>query len=376
MKRNKVGVTTLYTGYNFGSSLQAYSLIKKIRDLGYDSNIITNDISLVKGRNVTVNKVTCIAFKSLLHPGMFLKMFRAYKASFDKPISEKTKELIEYFNENMLSIEQISENTNNEYSAFISGSDQIWNADTLFLNPDYFLRFAPSDKRIAYAPSMGSGVIPKFNKKKFGEYISEYRMLSLREKQSVELIKKEFDLEAEFVCDPTLFYDKNEWEIILNSNKNKKDYIFLYFLSRPDDSFLEIISKYYKGKDIYYAPYLFDNMEKFGMTYLDLGPFDFVKTIMNAYFVFTDSYHGTLFSANLNTNFNVLKRNYVKGKDESPRISSFLELISLQNKYIDSSGNNISLEEINFEIVNSKLIKFKRRSIEYLKQSLLEVTND
>ena len=45
----KVGICTLFTGYNYGSSLQAFAIKKTIDKLGYDPIIFKLSGSLVKG---------------------------------------------------------------------------------------------------------------------------------------------------------------------------------------------------------------------------------------------------------------------------------------------------------------------------------------
>lgn len=52
----KVGICTLFTGYNYGSSLQAFALKKTIDKLGYDPIIFKLSGSLVKGRDVRPKK--------------------------------------------------------------------------------------------------------------------------------------------------------------------------------------------------------------------------------------------------------------------------------------------------------------------------------
>ena len=48
---NKILLTTLFSGYNYGSSLQAFATKCIIEDLGYDCELVARK-SLVKGRNV------------------------------------------------------------------------------------------------------------------------------------------------------------------------------------------------------------------------------------------------------------------------------------------------------------------------------------
>lgn len=46
------------------------------------------------------------------------------------------------------------------YDKFVCGSDQVWCTTTTYVDPLMYLRFAPQEKRIAYAPSLGRDYIP------------------------------------------------------------------------------------------------------------------------------------------------------------------------------------------------------------------------
>lgn len=54
--------------------------------------------------------------------------------------------------------------SNEDVLACVCGSDQIWNATNIYIDPVYYLKFAPVNKRVAYAPSFGKSEIPQYNK--------------------------------------------------------------------------------------------------------------------------------------------------------------------------------------------------------------------
>lgn len=58
---NKVGIITLYRGYNYGTSLQAYALKKAISDLGYDTEILWTNENTHAGRDIRVEKIVRMA---------------------------------------------------------------------------------------------------------------------------------------------------------------------------------------------------------------------------------------------------------------------------------------------------------------------------
>lgn len=98
-----------------------------------------------------------------------------------------------------------------EAVACFSGSDQIWNSSTLYVDPLYYLRFAPKQKRVALSPSFGRNFIADYNKNKMKKWINDYPYLSVREDSGVKLIKELTGLEAQHLLDPTLIINSEEW---------------------------------------------------------------------------------------------------------------------------------------------------------------------
>ena len=167
----KIGVATVYTGYNYGSALQAYATKQILSDMGYEAEILKISGSLVKGRDIRLKKLFTVAFRSLIHKGG-VKSLKNYSSSISKEFKEGTIELFHDFfckeiSPLVLSFSNLRKKAkNSEYAAFICGSDQVWNSAVFYVDPFYYLRFAPLEKRIAFAPSFGRDFVPDYNKKK------------------------------------------------------------------------------------------------------------------------------------------------------------------------------------------------------------------
>lgn len=65
---NKVLLTTVFTGFNYGSSLQAFAGKTLLKSLGYDCELVAQK-SLVKGRDIRLGKLLTILTRSLLLRG-------------------------------------------------------------------------------------------------------------------------------------------------------------------------------------------------------------------------------------------------------------------------------------------------------------------
>ena len=172
----KIGIATVYTGYNYGSALQAYATKKILSDMGYEADVLKLCGSLAKGRDVRLGKLITIAWRSLLHKGG-IKNLKNYSTNMSKMFKKGTIELFdEFFNDEisprLISYSDLKRKAkSDEYAAFVCGSDQVWNSAVFYVDPFYYLRFAPFEKRIAFAPSFGRDFVPDYNIKKIGKYI-------------------------------------------------------------------------------------------------------------------------------------------------------------------------------------------------------------
>ena len=95
--------------------------------------------------------------------------------------------------------------------------------------------------------------------------------------------------------------------------------------------------------------------EKFRMLerydFIDIDPIDYVSLISNANYVFTDSFHSTLFSINLCTNFATFDRQFIHGQLQSSRIIDLLNRCNLSDHFITNKIDISSLSKINEDIL-------------------------
>ena len=229
MKKQKIGIATVYTGFNYGSALQAFATKTLLSEMGYEGEVLKLSGSLLPGRDVRVKKILTVLFRSMLHPGG-VKSLKNYGDSIKKPLSRESAEMFRQFAD--YHIRPYEEKYNNlknlahsdEYCAFLCGSDQIWNSAVFYVDPFYYLRFAPEGKRIAFAPSFGRDFIPSYNKRKIKKFVSGIKYKSVREESGVALIKELTGDSAQVLIDPTLVLNADEWtkNLKLKENQIKK----------------------------------------------------------------------------------------------------------------------------------------------------------
>ena len=371
MGNKKIGIATVYTGFNYGSALQAFATKTLISKMGYDGEILKLSGSLLPGRDVRIKKTLTVLLRSSLHPGG-LKSLKNYGDSIKKPLSSESREMFRQFADYKLCPREVKYKDikksacSDEYYTFLCGSDQVWNSAVFYVDPFYYLRFAPEEKRVAFAPSFGRDFIPKYNKRKIRKYVSGIKHKSVREESGVQLIKELTGDTAQMLLDPTLVLTPEEWTKALKiKDIEQEKYLLAYFLDEPSEkakkAVAEISEKY--GLKIIGLPYSFEDIS-WAANIADAGPSEFVEYIKNASFVCTDSFHGTAFSLNFNIPFYTFEREYGNAGKQSERVISILDIVSQKDRYEPENIENAF--GVSFDNVNSVLREQREKSKKYL----------
>ena len=366
----KVLLTTVFTGYNYGSSLQAFAGKKILSQIGLDCELVAMK-SLVRGRDIRLGKLFAILWRSLVHArNSGEKSLTTYKSGYTKKMVGDSVVRFQQFTDVYLKPSYLSwnslKNKAKECVACFAGSDQIWNSSTMYVDPLYYLRFAPAKKRMAFAPSFGRDFISDYNKAKMLKWISEFSNISIREDSGAKLIKELTGRDAIHLIDPTLMLDGNTWRESLDIKKNGAYYILAYFLDKPSELAREAIENLKNALkcEVIAIPYHFEDM-----SYCDriesAGPVEFLNLIDNAICVLTDSFHGTAFSINLQTPFYIFGRSYGTAHSQNSRVESILKLVKMEERF-EPQDPVKNLKNLDFEYSEQILFAERTKAIDYI----------
>lgn len=376
---NKVGHITFFESNNYGTVLQAYALQHVISKLGYESEIINFKRDTVLKTKDTRKKYFRLFQKLRQTPDLLLIFYPFVKNRNRNKVLNFNK-----FRNNYLkisqkkydSIEKISEDEVN-YSLFITGSDMVWSSDRSNNLDIYFLQFTKTNKRIAYAPSFGSSMLSKQEQKYYKDLLDGFVHISCRERNGVNIVKKLTGRnDIPLVVDPTLLLKKNEWVNKFNlSNLKAKPYVLCYLF--------EGLSKELKSKVYKFAKSLGYNVKFIPMSFKDhlldcvfrtegYGPIEYLQLFFNASFVFTNSYHGLLFSLIFEKSFLVIKRKKHKHWAQfEDRLESMLSYLNLSERFIDEESIlHKDIVNINYVSILKKFEILRKYSIGYLEESI------
>ncbi len=392
--KSKIGIISLYyQNRNMGGLLQAYALCAKLRELGYFAEQITFDR---KASMVSQSKWRTF-FKA-----PFRYKLRSIKRNIEKVFfrlsrdhKEATKQIAaqnESFDRFALSIphsdmvytQKELPDCVEDYSVFITGSDQVWNmkADGEF--PAFFLDFVPHNKiKMSYAASISMTDISEEERSRIKDYLKSFHAVSVREKRAVELIQPLVSVPVAMNLDPTMLLSLQDWDASCGRRLVEGDYLFCYFLGERK-KLRNLANKYAKinGLKIVTLPYIVGKYRACDRFFGDIRlsgitPFEFVALIKYAKAVFTDSFHGSVFSILYHKDFFVFNKESA-GLHNS-RIYSLLDQFDLMQRFCDTTfkettGYMTSLPSIDYEGMEKKLQKYRADSIDFLNKNITTIS--
>lgn len=365
-KKIKVALVTWLGTGNFGTSLQSYALHEKVKEMGYDVCFL---------HPFVLPGVGSITYPQwILHALMtWLRRLKLYFRSQ----SEK-QQRIAMFNRDNYHHKYVCSHREyqcllSEVDVFMTGSDQIWNCRHTF-EPFMFLAFVGGGKRVAYASSLGTAVIPEVYEERVKKLLEPFSSIAVREKQAVSYLSSLLDKEISWVLDPTFLLTSESWKDFARKAKVHlplpDKYILCYFVgNRPEYvAQLKHVQKETGIKDIVLLPSLENGTCSLENTFVDeaAGPYEFVRYIIDASFVCTDSFHACALSINLEKDFVVFKR-FEDGDtcSQNGRIYDLLFLFHLQERLYNRAEKNWVIP-IDYTAIEEIVKQERLRSENYL----------
>lgn len=391
-----IALVTCYFQPNYGSQLQAYAT-----QMAFDKLGIANETIRIDGLLPEINKAKYKYFLSKIFDRATIKdkmatvrKFLAKKRNhvyaenlrvrykmFEDFASTKFR-LSERYN----SKRELTENTH-KYSAFIVGSDQLWLPSNIAA--DYYtLNFVPVEiPKIALATSFGISKLPKKTAELASKFLDRLNHISVRETSGQKIAQELTDKDIAVVCDPTIMFSADDWAKALDAVENGnrfadgQKYIFVYFLGNNpwQREVVKIVQKETGLKIVQIAhsdEYVKTDVGFADFTPYNVGPKEFVELIRDAEFVFTDSFHCSVFSMLNHKKFFTFPRYSNDGTTSTNgRLYSLLSLVKHESRMVRKSDADTFLLDIpiDYELIDSELEHLRRFTWQWLQDALKDV---
>ena len=360
----KVGIVTIHKINNYGAVLQAYALNRYIRGLGHDAKTIdfrtyrvAESYKLfrpVENRMDLVRNGQALLFAGKLH---------RRKARFDQFLAEQVPMTSDaYYSNGELRSARF------DFDTYICGSDQIWNTHCRNYDDAFILEFARGrGARISYAASLGAENIHPDMQERFHRELSDYKAVSVREKDAVDIIAPLSGGDVTHVCDPVLLLTADQWKEVAAGQLMKEPYIFFYHVKGDIPGmrdYLRNLSKKTGMKVVAVTMNLREMLYPNVKSY-DAGPREFLSLSEPADYVVTNSFHATAFSLIFRKKMMVFAPH---GAGPS-RLTSVLETAGLMDRVWDKGCAPIEAE-IDYDRAWERLAPFVEEGKRFLQKNL------
>lgn len=363
----RIGILTFHYAHNYGAVLQAFALKTYLTRQGHD-------VKIINYRNKTIASKYSERMKSgipLKHLYRLNLLKRELNFLLNRPYAMKDwilqcrnfKQFIERY---LLDTEVIFNTSgfNEQYDILITGSDQVWTSQlTGGLDKFYLLDFEFRGYKVSYGASIACGYIPIKEVDTFRKCLKNFKYISTREKTLSDSIQEKLLLNSEIVLDPTLLLNKEEYITLAQECKlppQRKPYIFVYFVQ--EDTNMHNMALEYATKlgccviELhYYIKKGFDTSYQHAY----YGPNEFLNGMLNADFILTNSFHGTIFSI-------IFEKQFFSVYEQNPRIQNLLDSLNISERHISEYKPLDYVSDIDYNTLYYKLESMRKKSVDFL----------
>ena len=353
----RIGIITQPLIVNYGGILQNYALQQVLIRMGHKP--MTIDLLPPQHRKDIIKHY----IRFLIHlrwPDKWESPHRR-KKNINRFISKyiKTTHPVRKYSETIVNLYR--------FKTIIAGSDQIWRTmyngyytDHLYDEYFKFVESLPVGK-VVYAASFGTDEweYSQEQTETCRLLIHKANAVSVREKSGVELCRQYFGIEAQWVLDPTLLLDAQDYErLCARIPRAEGSFIAIYLLD-ADVKLTEKVKALARELEL---PLRFFSAGED----LTLSVEEWLAMFRDATYVITDSFHGTVFSIIFNRPF-ISVGNHTRGIS---RVLSLLEQFGLKERLSSEISAEILLRPILWNEINRRKHLLEKDSFTFIQYGL------
>ena len=342
----KVGIITFHRAINYGAMLQAVALQRAIEKMGFFSELIDYVDHLYDHYRISYRSSNAV--KSMLKYLLYSKVRLRNKRFEDFLKSNSKLSARKYDRQNIHSIDE------SIYGVFITGSDQVFNPRIIDYDANYLLDFVNDKcKCNSYAASIGLEKLSEEDAIWLKGHLVDFNKLLIREKNGQDLLCSLGLNHSELVVDPTLLLHVDEWEKMEHVVKVPKHYILSYGFHKNEHMEFGVVEQSRRtGMPVCeISDRIRPNNNRIKMR--GIGPAEWLYLIHHADYIFTNSFHGMIFSFIFN------KQVWVSDSNDGTfsRMEDFLVSLGCEDRILNSNKMNNKEIPINYVAVNKLMIK-------------------
>ncbi len=348
----KIAIITFHRAINYGAVLQTYALSRYLTESGYDVQVLDYRSNAIENSYKVRFGLDAYSLKR-----MFLSPFSEMKKKgfyhfVDKNIPHTRA---------LYTLDDLEDEAQ-KFNFVVTGSDQVWNSQWTDGDEAYLLNFCKDEQKVSYAASIGKNSISDEEKQKLKKHLQNFQMISVREKTGKDLLDSFIQKEVSVNCDPVVLLSKETWENVAILPK-ENNYVLVYMLVKSDSLMNAAIE--YGRKNGKQVILINDNIRRqYPVTYKRyISPEKFVGLFSNADCVFTNSFHGTMFSIIFEKEVHIELQKY-KGAPNS-RFVDLLSELGMEGCVFEDSLNYDNYQKTDYTSIKEKLKQMQDKTKKY-----------
>ena len=167
--------------------------------------------------------------------------------------------------------------------------------------------------------------------------------------------------------DPTMLLDKQVYlQKIMNGKCSLPRCLFVYYFGSISDEIWKALKEFSKKRNLKIVNVGFYE-EKYDIS-VSFSPSNFISAFANAEYVFTNTFHGCVFSTIFNKQFST-------DGIQKKKIEGFLEEFSLLDRVVKDASEleKIFTTPVDYDNVNKLMSEARKHSVDYLQSVIDEV---
>ena len=346
-RRYDVGITGFWRVKNYGGTLTYFALYSLMQDMGMEA-VFIEARNRIEGR--TPNPVLLRSG----YPDYSREMWASSREEEERDLNPRIRN-------------------------FVVGSDQVWNRK--FISQTalecYALDFvSPYRNRVSVAASFGTSRFGGTDEERdrFVRLLKRFNAVSVREISGQDLCKR-LGVRSTVILDPVMLCDRSHYlDLASRSDVPLPDRYAFNYMIHP--------SSFVRAKEVFDRIGIrplgvkgagAEDVPDLGYEVIDAECVEnWLRYIINSSFVFTDSFHGTVFSILFRKPFVTIIRSETSGKG---RVSTLLKTVGLYDRMltdVDAVLQSDVLERpIDFDSAHRLLAEKYAESMEWLRSSLI-----
>ena len=344
----KISIVTVYESMNCGAYLQAWALKEFLENYGHQVTYLENN-----SRNIE---------KFMIRYG--IKLFLKRKMQ-DLKMEMKNYSIFRSYHKNFKMCPYIKKNMK-EQDLFILGSDEIWNVSKRDMAPFpiFWGDGIQNDNIISYAPSANNATLEDIKNYPYAKVACEkLKKISVRDTYTKKLIESITEKPVTLVCDPTMLLDEIHYNSIIK-NCEHQDFILIYDcykkFSTKEIKMCKAFAEKQNKKLISFGAYL-----SWCDISLPADPMNYLSYIKAADYIFTGTFHGTIYSI-------IFNKQFVLMGNPKNKVKNTLKYYDLEDRVLISKErlSDSAPRKINYKEINKKVEEMRNQSKNFLLSSL------